>query len=82
MTIELKPEDEALIQESLESGDFKTAEEVVHRALAWWARSEGVRVEPAQPGRQSLSEFLMQSPLAGSELNLERDRDSGRDIDL
>ena len=31
---------------------------------------------------QTLSEFLMESPLAGSELNLERDKDSGRTIDL
>ncbi len=82
MTIELKLEDEALAQESLQSGDFKKAEEVVHRALDWWARSEGVHVEAPQPGRQTLSEFLMQFPLAGSELNLERDRDSGRTIDL
>ena len=39
--------------------------------------------EAAQPSvrprrKQTLSEFLMESPLAGSELNLERDKDSGR----
>ena len=32
--------------------------------------------------KQTLSEFLMESPLAGSELNLERDKDPGRTIDL
>jgi len=30
----------------------------------------------------SLASFLMQSPLAGAELQLERDSDSGRDIEL
>ena len=33
MTINLKPEDEQLIQKRLESGVFGSAEEVIHRAL-------------------------------------------------
>ena len=32
--------------------------------------------------KQTLSEFLMESPLAGSELNLERDKDPGHIIEL
>ncbi len=35
---------------------------------------------PKQP--QSLVEFLRQSPLMGLELDLERDKSPGRDIDL
>ena len=31
---------------------------------------------------QTLSEFLLDSPLAGSEIYLERDKDIGRDIEL
>ena len=34
------------------------------------------------PKRESLVEFLRDSPLVGAELNLERDKDTGRDIDL
>lgn len=39
---------------------------------------------PAEPHqrRQTLSEFLMQSPLAGSGINVDRDRDPGRAIEL
>ena len=33
MTIKVTPEDEQLIQKSLESGAFATPEEVIHRAL-------------------------------------------------
>jgi len=33
MTIKVRPEDEQLIQERLESGAFATPEEVIHRAL-------------------------------------------------
>ena len=40
--------------------------------------------QPAQKQerRKTLSEFFMESPLAGSGINLERDKDTGRDIDL
>jgi len=43
--------------------------------------------QAARPGepqrrRETLSEFLMQSPLADSGINLEHDRDSGRTIEL
>jgi Arc/MetJ-type ribon-helix-helix transcriptional regulator len=82
MTIELKPEDEAFVRQRLETGAFRTAQEVIHRALVIWTSSESARVGPAQPSGQTLSEFLLESPLAGSELNLERDQDPGRTIEL
>jgi antitoxin ParD1/3/4 len=34
MTIQLTPEDEKLIQERMQSGAFRTVEEVIHDALA------------------------------------------------
>jgi Arc/MetJ-type ribon-helix-helix transcriptional regulator len=81
MTVELKPEDEALIRERLQTGDGASVEDVVHRALLAWASSEAQSPQPQQR-RKTLSEFLMESPLAGSELDLERDRDSGRTLEL
>ena len=33
MTIELRPEDEQLVQRRLQSGGFATAQEVIHHAL-------------------------------------------------
>lgn len=33
-------------------------------------------------GRPSFTKFMRQSPLAGVDLNIERDRSPGRDIDL
>jgi hypothetical protein len=43
--------------------------------------------QAAQPAehpkpKQTLAEFFMESPLAGSGINLERDKDPGRDIEL
>jgi hypothetical protein len=38
--------------------------------------------DPSPKEPQSLVEFLRQSPLMGLELDLERDKSPGRDIDL
>ena len=79
MTITLSSEDEQIVRERLESGLFQTPEDVVHHALV--ADQQGN--EPAANKRQlTLSEFFLQSPLAGSELDLERSKDTGRDIEL
>lgn len=43
---------------------------------------EAVRPGTGRVRRQSLSEFLLESPLAGSELDLRRDEDSGRTLQL
>lgn len=40
MTLELKPEIEALIQKRLQSGAFSTAEEVIERALEYLSAEE------------------------------------------
>ena len=79
MTITLTPEDEQLVRQRLQSGSFQTAEEVVHHALI----ADQQQNAPA-PSKQklTLSEFFLQSPLAGSELDLERSKDTGRDIEL
>jgi putative addiction module CopG family antidote len=80
MTIELKPEQERFIEEEIRSGHFRSPDEVLDHALAA-LREKDAKAEPTRnPRKQTLSEFLMNSPLAGSELDLERDRDPGRII--
>lgn len=82
MTIRLKPEQERIIEEEIRSGHFRSPDEVLDHALAALREKER-KAEPAKnPRQQTLSEFLMNSPLAGSELNLERDKDPGRTIEL
>ncbi|MBV8709600.1 MAG: hypothetical protein JO150_12845 [Acidobacteriaceae bacterium] len=79
MTITLSPEDEQLVRERLDSGSFQTPEEVVHHALV----ADQQPNAPAPNKRKlTLSEFFLQSPLAGSELDLERSKDTGRNIEL
>ena len=80
MTIELKPEDEKLIEEKLRSGAFRSVEEVIHRALVSLPTPDAV--SQPRPPRKNLADFLLESPFAGAELDLERRKQYVRPIDL
>ena len=80
MTIKLKPEQERIIQAEIDSGHFRSADEVLDHALA--ALKEKKPNRQGATRRKNLAQFLMESPLAGAELNLERQKDYGRPIDL
>ena len=80
MTIDLKPEQERIVQAEIASGRFRDPEEVLDHALA--ALQEKERNGEASAPRKNLAQFLMESPLAGAELNLERQQDYGRPTDL
>ena len=80
MTINLKPEQERIIQAEIESGHFRSPDEVLDHALA--ALQEKEQNRKAATPRKNLAQFLIESPLAGAELNLERQKDYGRPIKL
>jgi Arc/MetJ-type ribon-helix-helix transcriptional regulator len=82
MTIELKPEQERIIREEITNGHFRNADEVLDHALAALLEKNcSLKSEPKKP-RKNLAQFLLESPLAGSGLELERDKDRGRDVEL
>lgn len=80
MTITLKPDQERIIRTEILSGHFDSPDEVLDYALAALQEKE-LKRRQSKP-RQNLAQFLMESPLAGAELNLERPLDYGRPIDL
>ena len=80
MTIDLKPEQERIIQAEIDRGHFHSPDEVLDHALAALQEKEHKRERTAP--QKNLAQFLMESPLAGAELNLERQKDYGRPIDL
>jgi hypothetical protein len=85
MTVELKPETERLVREELRSGHVQTVDElIVHGVQALRKKSKAAQAATATPRkpRKNLAHFLMESPFAGSEIDLERQRDCGRPIDL
>jgi Arc/MetJ-type ribon-helix-helix transcriptional regulator len=82
MTIELKPEQERIIREQIQNGHFRSPEEVLDHALAALREKNSYSVSKSKKPGKNLAQFLMESPLAGSGLNIERDKDQGRDLDL
>ena len=83
MTIQItKPEVEALINQRLQSGGFKDAEDVVWQALQS-SSLEAVAAPPknAGPAKDMVELF---APLRGLNIDFELDRskDAGRDIKL
>jgi hypothetical protein len=78
MSIEItRPETEARIQRYLESGQFHDLDELLTKALD--ALPEPVASSPA---RGTLHEFFMNSPLRGAQLNLDRQEDVPRPVEL
>jgi Arc/MetJ-type ribon-helix-helix transcriptional regulator len=80
VTIRLKPEQERIIQAEIASGHYHSADEVLDHALAALKEKKHDRRDTTR--RKNLAQFLMGSPLAGAELNLERQKDYGRPIHL
>jgi len=82
MTIKInKPELEALIRERMQNGGFQNVEDVLLHALQLSPPAESSKGS-SRKLKQNLAEFLLESPLRGSGLKLERLRDYPRPIDL
>jgi len=73
MYIDIAPETERMLREQISSGHFRSVDELIKAGV------EALR-EKTTP--RSLVQFFRESPLVGLELDLERDKDTGRDITL
>jgi Arc/MetJ-type ribon-helix-helix transcriptional regulator len=81
MTIEIrKPELEQLMREEIRSGHFESMDDLLTEALHALREKNGTRADP--PPQKNLAQFLLESPFAGSDLNLERRQDFGRSVEL
>jgi hypothetical protein len=79
LTIEIHtPELEKLIRERMERGGFHTVEDALIDALKTPSPQPSSTHAPKKP----LGQFLLESPLRGSELKIERQRDYPRPINL
>lgn len=81
MEFHLRPEQELFIRAQINQGRFATPDEAVQAAVALMEEQESVRPQPApNEKRESLADFLLRSPLAGSGLTYERSRDLPRPV--
>ena len=76
LTIEIKPEIEA------ELAAQAAARGMDVQAYAASVLEEAAKTAEKPRSAESFVEFLRESPLVGAELNLERDKDTGRDMEL
>jgi Arc/MetJ-type ribon-helix-helix transcriptional regulator len=79
--VELKPETERLVQEVIKSGHFHSVDELIVETVHAWREKHHVEQTSPRP-RQKLYDLLTHPPFAGSELNLERQKDYPRPVDL
>jgi Arc/MetJ-type ribon-helix-helix transcriptional regulator len=83
VTLQLKPETEQLVQEEIRSGHFHSVDELIVEGVRAWREKHQVESIPAPPQpRKRLYDLLTQPPFAGSELDLERQKDYPRPVDL
>jgi Arc/MetJ-type ribon-helix-helix transcriptional regulator len=81
MTIEIRElELERMVQEEIRSGHFQSMDELLVAAVH--ALREKHAAIASRPPRKNLAQFLLESPFAGSDLDLERRQDFGRPVDL
>lgn len=76
ITIEIKPEIEAELAAQAAAKGMDVS------AYAASLLEEAAHATDSSKPTKSLVDFLRESPLVGVELNLERDKDVGRDIQL
>jgi Arc/MetJ-type ribon-helix-helix transcriptional regulator len=82
MTIELKPEQERIIREEIQSGRFRSPDEVLDYALAVLReRSLPPKTGPQMP-KKNLVELFAESPFKGLEMNFDRFPDILPPVDL
>lgn len=82
--IELKPETEQLVREEIQRGRFRSLDDLIVQSVNAWREKHHVppALVPPRTPRKNLADFLLESPFAGSDLQIERQRDYPRPVDL
>ncbi len=75
-----KPELESIIRERMASGKFQNVEDILMQALQ--ASPADDKPQAPRKPKQSLGQFLLESPLRESGLKMERQRDYPRLVKL
>jgi hypothetical protein len=96
MTVHLKPEQAAVVGEAIRAGLIESPDDVLTMGVETIRRRLGMPPAEAKPTEstpsgeavpvhlraRNLVELFAESPFKGLELDFERDRDTGRDIEL
>ena len=80
MTMRLKPETERLVEDAISQGQFQSLDEIIVEGVSSWREKH--REDSTSKPRKTIYELLTQPPFAGSELQIERQKDYPPPIDL
>jgi hypothetical protein len=80
MTIELKPEQERILQEALRQGRFRSVEDALDSAIQSIASPDSWAAKKRAAGRKSLTEVF--APVRGLDLDFSRNPSTGRHVVL
>ena len=78
MTIDIKPETKELVQEEIRRGHFHSVDEIIVEGINARRDKHPASAKP----RKHLYDLLTQAPFAGSGLEIERQHNYPREIDL
>jgi hypothetical protein len=81
VAVELKPETEKLVREEIRNGHFHSVDEMIKAGVYARRAHQPEETTPRAP-KKNFAQFLLDSPLPGSGLNLERQKDYPRPVDL
>jgi hypothetical protein len=81
MTITLSDEQARLLSEVVEAGVAQSTEDAVDQAVRT-LHSTAVAKRPVYPEVDNLADLFARSPFRGMNMQFERDKDTGRDIEL
>jgi Arc/MetJ-type ribon-helix-helix transcriptional regulator len=83
VTVELKPETERLVQEELRNGHFHSVDDLIVASVhAWREKHHGGAEGVGKKQRKRVYDLLTRAPFVGSELDVERQKDDPRPVDL
>ena len=82
MTIQIKPEQERIIDRAIKAGLIKTPTQAVEIGMQSIRRQLKVRRSAVGPRAKNLAELFANSPFAGMNMDFKRNPDTGRAVHL
>jgi hypothetical protein len=82
MTIDLKPEQQQVVGRAIQAGLIETADDVVEVGVETIRQRLNARAKLSAPAAKNLVELFANSPFAGLDMDFERDKDTGRNVEL
>ena len=82
MTIDLKPEQQQVVGRAIQAGLIETADDVVEVGVEMIRQRLDARARLSAPAAKNLLELFANSPFAGLDMDFERDKDLGRNVEL